>query len=135
MALSMKTMEFQLHESLVQLQEMLTLLNFDREYLDLLEDSKTRIKTRKYHVAVMGEFKRGKSTLLNALLGTPVLPADATPTTAAVSRITYGQHERTVLFFRDGSSEEIPFSSLTDAVTKLTANGQAVSGSLREAVL
>lgn len=71
MALSMKTMEFQLHESLVQLQEMLTLLNFDREYLDLLEDSKTRIKTRKYHVAVMGEFKRGKSTLLNALLGTP----------------------------------------------------------------
>lgn len=135
MAVSVKSAEFQLHEALVQLQEMVSLLDFDSRLYDTLEEAKALIRTRGYRVAVMGEFKRGKSTLLNALLGAPVLPADATPTTAAVSRITYGQKERAVLFFRDGSSEEIPFDGLSEAVTKLTENGQAVSASLREAVL
>ena len=135
MTVSIKSAEFQLHESLVQLQEILSLLDFDRELSDSLEESKTLIKTRKYQVAVMGEFKRGKSTLLNSLLGAPILPADATPTTAAVSRITYGQKERAILFFRDGTSREIPFDGLTDAVTKLTENGQAAAAALREAVV
>ena len=113
MAVSVKSAEFQLHEALVQLQEMVSLLDFDSRLYDTLEEAKALIRTRGYRVAVMGEFKRGKSTLLNALLGAPVLPADATPTTAAVSRITYGQKERAVLFFRDGSSEEIPFDGLS----------------------
>ena len=135
MAVSMKSAEFQLHESLVQLQEILSLLDFDRKLYDSLEKSKAQIRTRTYHVAVMGEFKRGKSTLLNALLGAPVLPADATPATAAVSRITYGQKERAVLFYRDGSSAEIPFDGLSEAVTKLSESGRIVSSSLREAVI
>ena len=135
MAVSIKTAEFQLHEAIVQLQEMLSILDFDRELFEILEESKTIIKTRKYNVAVMGEFKRGKSTLLNSLLGTSVLPADATPTTAAVSRITYGPKEKAVLFYKDGSKEEIPFDGLKDSITKLTESGQAVSASLKEAVL
>ena len=135
MTSSMKAMEFQLHENLVQLQELLSLLDFDPGLLNSLEQAKTRIRTRKYRVAVMGEFKRGKSTLLNALLGAPILPADATPTTAAISRITYGSRERVLLFFRDGTSREIPFTGLSEAVTKLTENGQAISASLKEAVI
>ena len=123
MTSSMKAMEFQLHENLVQLQELLSLLDFDPGLLNSLEQAKTRIRTRKYRVAVMGEFKRGKSTLLNALLGAPILPADATPTTAAISRITYGSRERVLLFFRDGTSREIPFTGLSEAVTKLAENG------------
>jgi predicted GTPase len=135
MTVSMKSAEFQLHEAIVQLQEMFSLLDFDRRLYDTLEETKNLIKTRKYNVAIMGEFKRGKSTLLNSLLGVPVLPADATPTTAAISRITYGSKERAVLFFCDGTSEEIPFDGLKDHTTKLTENGQAVSASLKEAVL
>ena len=60
MTSSMKAMEFQLHENLVQLQELLSLLDFDPGLLNSLEQAKTRIRTRKYRVAVMGEFKRGK---------------------------------------------------------------------------
>lgn len=135
MAVSIKAAEFQLHESIVQLQEMLSILDFDEDLSEKLEESKNIIKTRKYNVAVMGEFKRGKSTLLNSLLGAPILPADATPTTAAVSRITYGPKEKAVLFYKDGSEEEIPFAGLKDSITKLTENGQTVSALLKEAVL
>ena len=135
MAVSIKAVEFQLHESIVQLQEMLSILDFDSELSEKLEQSKNIIKTRKYNVAVMGEFKRGKSSLLNSLLGAPILPADATPTTAAVSRITYGPKEKVLLFYKDGSKEEIPFAGLKDSITKLTENGQTVSALLKEAVL
>jgi predicted GTPase len=135
MPVSIKSAEFQLHESIVQLQEMLSILDFDSSLSEKLEDSKNIITTRKYNVAVMGEFKRGKSTLLNSLLGAPILPADATPTTAAVSRITYGPKEKAVLFYKDGAKEEIPFGNLKDSITKLTESGQTVSALLKEAVL
>ena len=42
-----------------------------------------------FSVAVIGEFKRGKSTLINALLEQDVLPTDAMPATATLNRVTY----------------------------------------------
>jgi GTPase Era involved in 16S rRNA processing len=53
-----------------------------RELLAKLEGVQTRIEEGRLRVAVLGQFKRGKSTLLNALLGTPLLPTGITPVTA-----------------------------------------------------
>jgi len=47
-----------------------------------LEDLKSRLDQGRLHLAVLGQFKRGKSTLLNALLGEDVLPTDVVPLTA-----------------------------------------------------
>lgn len=33
-----------------------------------------RLREGRFHLAVLGQFKRGKSTLLNALVGEPILP-------------------------------------------------------------
>ena len=38
-----------------------------------------RLAEERFHLAVLGQFKRGKSTLLNALLGEPLLPAGVLP--------------------------------------------------------
>lgn len=45
------------------------------------------------HIAIMGQVKAGKSSFLNALLfdGKPVLPTAATPKTANLTRISYGE--------------------------------------------
>ena len=45
------------------------------------------------NIAVMGQVKAGKSSFLNALLfdGRPVLPTAATPKTANLTRISYGE--------------------------------------------
>ena len=45
-------------------------------------------------VAVLGQFKAGKSSFLNGLIGAPVLPVDVLPSTAVVTRIGYGERER-----------------------------------------
>ncbi|RME40841.1 MAG: Dynamin family protein [Caldilineae bacterium] len=47
-----------------------------------LQDLRTRLAEERFHLAVLGQFKRGKSTLLNALLGQPVLPTSVVPLTA-----------------------------------------------------
>ena len=51
----------------------------DRERLDGLRQ---RLREERCHLAVLGQFKRGKSTLINALLGAPVLPAAVVPLTS-----------------------------------------------------
>ena len=43
---------------------------------------RTRLEEGRFHLAVLGQFKRGKSTLLNALLGEPLLPTSVVPLTA-----------------------------------------------------
>ena len=45
------------------------------------------------NIAIMGQVKAGKSSFLNALLfdGKPVLPTAATPKTANLTRISYGE--------------------------------------------
>lgn len=135
MAVDYKSVEFGLHENLVQLHSALSLLEFDQEFLDSLTDTMNLIKTKQYNVAVMGEFKRGKSSLINALLGSGILPADATPTTATVNRITYGSEPKTVITYKDGETEEIQIDKLTEYVTKLTQDGESRAARVKEAVV
>src|SRR5713101_8280435 len=48
-----------------------------------------RIAEGRFYVACVGQFKRGKSTLLNALIGDPILPAGVAPVTSVVTVIRY----------------------------------------------
>lgn len=52
-----------------------------------------------FKIMIVGAFKTGKSTLINALLGEEVLPAFATPTTAIINEVKYGETPRAVLHF------------------------------------
>src|SRR3990167_6362611 len=49
-----------------------------------------RLREGRFYVACVGQFKRGKSTLINALVGEPVLPAGVVPVTAAVTVVRFG---------------------------------------------
>ncbi len=51
---------------------------------------------------MLGQFKRGKSTLLNALLGAPVLPTGVTPVTAIPTFIKAGPKAAARITFQDG---------------------------------
>ena len=56
-----------------------------------LAELEKRLATGRFHLAVLGQVKRGKSTLLNALLGEEVLPSSVVPLTALPTFIQYGQ--------------------------------------------
>ena len=55
-----------------------------------LEQARKRLGEQVLSVAVVGEFKRGKSTLVNALLQTDVCPIDADIVTAVPTVVRYG---------------------------------------------
>lgn len=50
----------------------------------------TRVAEGRFYIACVGQFKRGKSTLIDALLNDPVLPAGIVPVTAVPTIVRYG---------------------------------------------
>jgi len=87
----------------------------DREQLAALLD---RLDAARLRVLVVGEAKRGKSTLVNALLSRDVLPSGVTPLTAVTTTVRYGDDERAEVRFLDGHDEKHPLAVLSDLVTE-----------------
>jgi GTP-binding protein EngB required for normal cell division len=92
-----------------------------------LEELNSRWKEERFHLAVLGQFKRGKSTLLNALLGEHLLPTGIIPLTAIPTLLRYGSQCRAWVYFHTGKVEEVPPSSLSDYVSE-TSNPKNVRG-------
>jgi len=87
----------------------------DREQLAALLE---RLDAARLRVLVVGEAKRGKSTLINALLGREILPAGVTPLTAVVTTVRYGNDPRAEVLFLDGHEEKHPLTALAAFVTE-----------------
>lgn len=87
----------------------------DREQIAALRD---RLAAARLRVLVAGEAKRGKSTLVNALLGRPLLPSGVTPLTAVATTVRYGEDPHAEVRFADGHEEKHPLAALGDLVTE-----------------
>ncbi len=67
-----------------------------------------RAAAQRYHVAVLGEFKRGKSTLVNALIGRPLLPAGVVPVTTVATEVHFGEaRPGALVVFQDGKRQQV----------------------------
>lgn len=87
----------------------------DREQITGLKD---RLDAARLRVLVAGEAKRGKSTLINALVGQPVLPAGVTPLTAVATTVRYGDDPHVTARYADGHEEKHTLAALPDLVTE-----------------
>jgi septin family protein len=56
-----------------------------------------RLAADRFRLAVAGQFSRGKSTLMNALLGVAYLPMGALPMTSVVTTVRYGSRTRAMI--------------------------------------
>jgi len=82
-------------------------------------DLLARLAEDRFNLLVVGRFSRGKSTLMNALLGGDYLPTGIVPLTSAITTVRYGSRKQVVLSFSDyGLRREIPLSSLSEYVTQ-----------------
>lgn len=72
-----------------------------------------------FTLAALGQFKRGKSSLMNAILGSPLLPAGILPLTSAIIIIKYGPVEKLIVS-QDNSlfKKELPIEQLAEYVTE-----------------
>jgi small GTP-binding protein len=77
-----------------------------------------RLGAARLRVLVVGEAKRGKSTLVNALLGREILPTGVTPLTAVPTTVTQGTDEGLDVAFSDGRTEHRALSALEDLGTE-----------------
>jgi ribosome biogenesis GTPase A len=78
-----------------------------------------KLATGQLHLAVMGQMKRGKSSLINALLGADVLPTGVLPATAIITEIRYGSSPAaTVVYTTGGMRQGAALSSLADYITE-----------------
>lgn len=71
---------------------------------DAIRNLLERLREQRFHLAVLGQFKRGKSTLLNALLGEEALPASVIPLTAIPTFIRAGDERHARVIFSNGNS-------------------------------
>lgn len=94
-----------------------------------------RLSRDSFSVAIVGEFKRGKSTVINALLGKNILPVDVLPTTATLNKITYSVTPFVKIEYKDGREEQIEIDQLNNYVTKLTKESEEVAKTVKEAVV
>jgi len=72
-----------------------------------LTRSRHALESDTFKVVVVGEFKRGKSTAINAMLGQPILPAKVAPCTAVITRVKYGTEKTATLHHRDDDATTV----------------------------
>jgi len=82
-------------------------------------DLLTSLAEDRFTLAVVGQFNRGKSSLMNAVLGLNRLPVGIVPLTSVITKVSYGNPERVLLEFRGSSlKDEIPLDRLPEYVTE-----------------
>lgn len=82
------------------------------------EELREKIRTNTFNLVVVGQFKRGKTSLINALLGKDILPVAVVPLTSIVTIMTYGEALRIKVNFNDGRVAEIKPENLAEYVTE-----------------
>ena len=89
-----------------------------------------RVSEGRFYVACLGQFKRGKSTLLNALVGYAVVPTGFVPVTAVPTVIRFGDEPHARVRIRDSSWRDVALSDLKEYVTEELnpENKKAVDG-------
>jgi ribosome biogenesis GTPase A len=85
--------------------EQLASLNMAGEAASI-NDLCNRMSTDVFRILVLGEFKRGKSTVINALLREHILPSYSIPCTAVINEISFGETKTAELFVKDNLSNE-----------------------------
>lgn len=78
------------------------------QYAKMLQDLSNKVYSDTFKIQVVGTFKNGKSTFINAFLGQEILPAYATPCTAVINEVKYGDEKKAVLYFKNPLPTTIP---------------------------
>lgn len=83
-----------------------------------LQEISEKLAGNHFHLVVLGQFKRGKSTFINSLLGEKVLPTAVVPLTSIVTLIKHGEREAIEVVFINGQRKTISRDQLADYVTE-----------------
>lgn len=72
-----------------------------------IEKNIIQLNHEHFELVVVGEFSRGKSTFINAMLGRRILPSSKKPTTTMISKIVYSEEPSYSLFYKSGKVKKL----------------------------
>jgi small GTP-binding protein len=88
---------------------------------------KEQLISNHFNLVVLGQFKRGKTTLINSLVGNEILPSSVVPLTSIVTILKFGNKVQCTIFMNDGTEKSIQIEELHDYVTE-SGNPKNVRG-------
>ena len=84
-----------------------------------IRELQARLAEDRFNLVVVGRFSRGKSSLMNAVLGHDWLPTGLVPLTSVITTVTYGTKPEVVLEYQDrGFRSKIELGALADHITQ-----------------
>ena len=86
-----------------------------RSTLSMIVD---RLEDNSFEIAIFGRVSSGKSSLLNAILNTDVLPVGVTPITAVPTRLLYSESPAVHVWFANRTPERFEISQLPEFVAE-----------------
>ena len=107
---------FMLH-CMSDLQAIANELNCDAN-VDFLRSMKSKLSEEGFNIVVLGGFKRGKSTLINAMVGSGILPTGVAPLTSVITKLRYGTKTEAEIAFNDGKRMIVDVTSINQYVTE-----------------
>lgn len=75
-------------------------------------------REERFYVAILGLFKRGKSTIINALLNQEVLPSAVIPVTAIITLIEHSERTAAEIYFSNGDILPVDIAAIEDYVSE-----------------
>lgn len=110
---------FQTHKQrLFALTEKLEDVIPEDNFIKVLPEIRDNLQQERFRLVVLGQFKRGKSTFINALLGEEILPTDVIPVTAVVTEIQHGTEAGAQVFFHEGVPKQVAIAELDQYVSE-----------------
>lgn len=70
-------------------------------------------------VVVLGQFKAGKSSFINSVLGENILPTGVIPVTSIITRLKFGMQRTAFVKFLDNSVKEIKIEEIENYTTEM----------------
>lgn len=89
------------------------------EFRPRIDSLASRLEDDNLEVALFGRVSSGKSSLLNALLSTDILPVGINPITAVPTRLQYGPTVQATVTYGHGRAEVVTVDALRNLVTEL----------------
>lgn len=85
-------------------------------FKERIDTAQKRLNIEKMNVLVVGEFSRGKSTFINAIVGKQVLPSSVNPTTATINILEGNNLNNMTIYYRNKENEtvDLPNEKLKD---------------------
>lgn len=77
-----------------------------------------KLKQEKFYLVVIGLFKRGKSSLVNALVKKEVVPYSVIPLTSIVTLLEYAENDYAKIFFYNKPTETFNIETIPEYVTE-----------------